>query len=166
MLESDLACHRRIAEATGNDPMACIGTMLSLALRESIELDSRLPNTQALSLPRHQAIVTALQNRDAAAAQQATQRQLDAMQLDLSVVISTGIGLHRRYCAASAGISTTCSSNGCSGGMVSTWHRRVSTALSAGVAAKAWLVGAESQPDIATRKIADAAARIDVPAVT
>jgi len=94
MLEPDLAFHRRIAEATGNDLMAYIGTMLSLALRESIKLSSRLPNTHALALPRHKAILTALQNRDAAAAHQATLLQLDATQVDLSAVISTGIDLH------------------------------------------------------------------------
>ena len=88
MLEPDLAFHRRIAEATGNDLMAYIGTMLSLALRESIKMSSRL-DTHALSLPRHKAILTALQHRDAAAARQATVLQLDATQLDLSAAIST-----------------------------------------------------------------------------
>jgi DNA-binding FadR family transcriptional regulator len=72
--------------------MAYIGNMLSLALRESIKLSSRLPNTHALSLPRHKAILTALQNRDALAARQATLLQLDATEEDLSAVISsTGI---------------------------------------------------------------------------
>ena len=94
MLEPDLAFHRRIAEATGNDLMAYIGNMLSLALRESIKLSSRMPDTHALSLPRHKAILTALQNRDAAAAHQATLLQLDATELDLSAVISTGVDLH------------------------------------------------------------------------
>ncbi|HSI60077.1 MAG TPA: FadR/GntR family transcriptional regulator, partial [Ideonella sp.] len=64
LLEPDLAFHRRIAEATGNDLLAYIGNMLSLALRESIQLSSQLPGTHALSLPRHKAILTALQNRD------------------------------------------------------------------------------------------------------
>jgi len=94
MLEPDLAFHRRIAEATGNDLMAYIGTMLSLALRESIKLSSRLPDIHALTLPRHKAILTALQHRDAAAAHQATVLQLDATQLDLSVAISTTVDLH------------------------------------------------------------------------
>ena len=93
MLEPDLAFHRRIAEATGNDLMAYIGTMLSLALRESIKLSSKRPNTHALSLPRHKAILVALQARDAAAAHRATVQQLDAAQLDLTAVISTGAGL-------------------------------------------------------------------------
>ena len=68
LLEPDLAFHRRIAEATGNDLLAYIGNMLSLALRESIQLTSKLPNTHALSLPRHKAILTAILHRDALAA--------------------------------------------------------------------------------------------------
>ncbi|MEP6504062.1 MAG: FadR/GntR family transcriptional regulator [Betaproteobacteria bacterium] len=91
LLEPDLAFHRRIAEATGNDLLAYIGNMLSLALRESIKLSSRLPNTHELSLPRHKAILVALQNRDALAARQATLVQLEETVGDLSAVISTDI---------------------------------------------------------------------------
>ena len=87
LLEPDLAFHRRIAEATGNDLLAYIGNMLSLALRESIKLSSRLPNTHELSLPRHKAILTALQNRDAEAARRATLLQLDGTTSDLSAAI-------------------------------------------------------------------------------
>jgi DNA-binding FadR family transcriptional regulator len=89
LLEPDLAFHRRIAEATNNDLLAYIGNMLSLALRESIKLSSQLDNTHALSLPRHKAILTALQNRDALAARQATLVQLEETVGDLSAVIST-----------------------------------------------------------------------------
>jgi DNA-binding FadR family transcriptional regulator len=88
LLEPDLAFHRRIAEATGNDLLAYIGNMLSLALRESIKLSSRLPNTHELSLPRHRAILTALQNRDPEAARRATLHQLDATTTDLSAAIA------------------------------------------------------------------------------
>lgn len=90
LLEPDLAFHRRIAEATGNDLLAYIGNMLSLALRESIRLSSRLPDTHSLSLPRHKAILTALQNRDAQAAQQATLLQLQAARDDLHRVFRLG----------------------------------------------------------------------------
>ena len=93
ILEPDLAFHRRIAEATNNDLLAYIGTMLSLALRESIKLSSRHPNTHALSLPRHKAILTALLNRDPLAAQQATMVQLKGTRDDLSEVLDSGDGL-------------------------------------------------------------------------
>jgi DNA-binding FadR family transcriptional regulator len=87
LLEPDLAFHRRIAEATGNALLAYIGNMLSLALRESIKLSSRHPNTHALSLPRHKAILTALQHRDPLGARQATLVQLDETLGDLSEVL-------------------------------------------------------------------------------
>jgi DNA-binding FadR family transcriptional regulator len=87
LLEPDLAFHRTIAEATNNDLLAYIGTMLSLALRESIKLSSQLPNTHALSLPRHKAILTALLNRDPLAAHQATLVQLRETREDLTMIL-------------------------------------------------------------------------------
>jgi DNA-binding FadR family transcriptional regulator len=87
LMEPDLAFHRGIAEATHNDLIAYIGNMLSLALRESIKLSSQLPNTHALSLPRHKAILTALLNRDALAARQATLVQLEETRGDLSRIL-------------------------------------------------------------------------------
>lgn len=89
LLEPDLAFHRRIAEATGNDLLAYIGNMLSLALRESIQLSSQLPDTHALSLPRHKAIVTALLHRDALAARQATLVQLEETREDISRILDS-----------------------------------------------------------------------------
>ena len=93
LLEPVLAFHRRIAEATGNDLLAYIGNMLSLALRESIILSSQLPNTHALSLPRHKAILTALRNRDPLGARQATLVQLEETGADLSTILSTVVDL-------------------------------------------------------------------------
>ncbi|SEB04232.1 FadR/GntR family transcriptional regulator [Variovorax sp. YR216] len=87
LLEPDLAFHRRIAEATGNDLLAYIGNMLSLALRESIKLSSQHPNTHALSLPRHKAILTAILNHDSLAARQATLVQLEETREDISHLI-------------------------------------------------------------------------------
>jgi DNA-binding FadR family transcriptional regulator len=90
LLEPDVAFHRRIAEATGNDLLAYIGNMLSLALRESIKLTSTLPNTHALSLPRHKAILTALLNRDPLGARQATLVQLEETTEDISLILHSG----------------------------------------------------------------------------
>lgn len=87
LLEPDVAFHRRIAGATGNDLLAYIGNMLSLALSESIKLSSKLPNTHALSLPRHKAILTALVNRDAISARQATLVQLQETREDISLIL-------------------------------------------------------------------------------
>src|SRR2546421_453459 len=91
LLEPDLASPRRIAEATGNDLLAYIGNMLSLALRESIKLSSKHPNTHELSLPRHRAILTALMNRDSLGAQQATLVQLAETREDLSAIFQSGL---------------------------------------------------------------------------
>ena len=93
LLEPDLAFHRRIAEATGNDLLAYIGNMLSLALRESINLSSQHPNTHQLSLPRHKAILTALQSRDPLAARQATLVQLDETRDDISHILHSEISI-------------------------------------------------------------------------
>lgn len=91
LLEPDLEFHRRIAEATGNDLLAYIGNMLSLALRESIRLSSQHPNTHALSLPRHKAILTALLNRDPLGARHATLVQLDETREDISRILDSEI---------------------------------------------------------------------------
>lgn len=87
LLEPDVTFHRRIAGATGNDLLAYIGNMLSLAVSESIKLSSKLPNTHALSLPRHKAILTALVNRDPAGARQATLVQLEETREDISLIL-------------------------------------------------------------------------------
>jgi GntR family transcriptional regulator, galactonate operon transcriptional repressor len=87
LLEPDLEFHRLIAEATGNELLAYIGSMLSLGLRESIKLSSKLPNTHALSLPRHKAILTALLNRDPLAARHATLVQLQETRQDLNLIL-------------------------------------------------------------------------------
>ncbi|WP_277183087.1 FadR/GntR family transcriptional regulator [Caballeronia sp. BR00000012568055] len=87
LLEPDLAFHRAILAATHNDMLAYIGNMLSLALSESIKLTSRHPNTHALSLPRHKAIYTAISNRDALAARQASVVQLDNARADANSIL-------------------------------------------------------------------------------
>ncbi|WP_213308603.1 FadR/GntR family transcriptional regulator [Paraburkholderia sacchari] len=87
LLEPDLEFHRAIMAATHNDMLAYIGNMLSLALTESIKLTSRHPNTHALSLPRHKAILTAIENRDALAARQASVVQLDNARADANTIL-------------------------------------------------------------------------------
>ncbi|WP_314406992.1 FadR/GntR family transcriptional regulator [Pseudomonas kuykendallii] len=88
MLQPDLDFHRRIAEATHNDLLVYLSNMLSIALRESIKFSSHRPNLQALTLPRHKAILTAIKNRDALAAQQASIVQLDDTRVALNTVLN------------------------------------------------------------------------------
>ncbi len=92
LLEPDLEFHRAIMAATHNDMLAYIGNMMSLALSESIKLTSRHPDTHALSLPRHKAILTAILNRDALAARQASLVQLEHARADADTIL--GIASH------------------------------------------------------------------------
>ncbi|MEM5314538.1 FadR/GntR family transcriptional regulator [Paraburkholderia sp. JHI869] len=87
LLEPDLEFHRAIMAATHNNMLAYIGNMLSLALSESIKLTSRHPNTHALSLPRHKAILTAIEHGDALAARQASVVQLDNARADANSIL-------------------------------------------------------------------------------
>jgi DNA-binding FadR family transcriptional regulator len=87
LLAPDLEFHRAIMAATHNDMLAYIGNMLSLALSESIKLTSRHPDTHALSLPRHKAILTALQNRDPLGARHASLVQLENARADADSVL-------------------------------------------------------------------------------
>lgn len=82
LLAPDLEFHRAIMAATHNDMLAYIGDMLSLALSESIRLTSLHPDTRALSLPRHQAILAAIRQRDPDAARQASLVQLENARAD------------------------------------------------------------------------------------
>ena len=88
LLVPDLEFHRAIMSATHNDMLMYIGHMLTLALSESIKLTSRHPDTHALSLPRHKAILTAIINRDPLGARHASLVQLDNAQADAESVLS------------------------------------------------------------------------------
>ncbi|MDE2456327.1 MAG: FadR family transcriptional regulator [Burkholderiales bacterium] len=91
LLEPDVAFHRRVAEATNNPLLAYIGNMLSLALRESIQLTSPKAIAHELSLPRHKAILTAIANHDPLAAQQAALVQLQLTEDDLATLLPGAI---------------------------------------------------------------------------
>ena len=88
LVEPDVAFHRTIMAATHNRMLAHIGNMLSMALSESIKLTSRHPDTHALSLPRHKAILTAIQNRDPLAARHASLIQLENAGADADSVLA------------------------------------------------------------------------------
>ncbi|TAL96754.1 MAG: FadR family transcriptional regulator [Paraburkholderia sp.] len=87
LLDPDLKFHRAIMAATHNDLLGYIGNMLSLALSESIKLTSRHPDTHALSLPRHKAILTAIQSHDALGARHASLVQLDNARADAESIL-------------------------------------------------------------------------------
>lgn len=87
VLQPDLDFHSRIADATHNDLLAHLCNMLSLALREALRHSNQRPNLHELALPRHKAILTAIENRDALGARHATLVQLDDARNALSVVL-------------------------------------------------------------------------------
>ena len=87
LLEPDLDFHRQVLAASHNDLLIYIGQMLSLGLSESIKLTSRHPATHKLSLPRHKAILAALQSRDPLSARQASLIQLESAVADADSVL-------------------------------------------------------------------------------
>ena len=93
LLQPDLDFHSRIADATHNDLLSHLCNMLSLALREALKHSNKRPNLHELALPRHKAILTAIQNRDALGARHATLVQLDDARNALSVVLGAGEAL-------------------------------------------------------------------------
>jgi len=93
VLQPDLDFHSRIADATHNDLLAHLCNMLSLALREALKHSNKRPNLHELALPRHKAILTAIENRDALGAHHATLVQLDDARNALNVVLGQGMKL-------------------------------------------------------------------------
>lgn len=82
LLDPDLEFHLAIVDATKNPFLAHIGRTLHNALRFSIELTSRHPETHDLSLPRHKAVCDAILKRDSARAARAMQVLLEESRVD------------------------------------------------------------------------------------
>ncbi|MGP5295926.1 FadR/GntR family transcriptional regulator [Psychrobacter faecalis] len=76
-MQPDIDFHLAIAKATHNDLLAYMSRMLVLPLQQSIQLTSLRPNLQTHSLPRHKAILTAIENKDPLSARLASLVQLD-----------------------------------------------------------------------------------------
>lgn len=76
-IEPDIQFHLAIAKATHNDLLAYMSRMLVLPLQQSIQVTSLRPNLQGHSLPRHKAILTAIENKDPLSARHASLVQLD-----------------------------------------------------------------------------------------
>ncbi|EXB71091.1 FadR/GntR family transcriptional regulator [Acinetobacter nosocomialis] len=76
-IEPDIQFHLAIAKATHNDLLAYMSKMLVLPLQQSIQVTSLRPNLQGHSLPRHKAILTAIENKDPLSARHASLVQLD-----------------------------------------------------------------------------------------
>lgn len=89
LLQPDLDFHSRIADATHNDLLANLCNMLSVAIAEALKHSNQRPNLHERALPRHKAILTAIENRDALGARHATLVQLDDARSALNVVLGS-----------------------------------------------------------------------------
>ena len=76
-IQPDIDFHLAIAKATHNDLLAYMSKMLVLPLQHSIQATSARPNLQTHSLPRHKAILTAIENKDPLSARHASLVQLE-----------------------------------------------------------------------------------------
>lgn len=92
-LQPDLDFHSRIADAAHNELLAHLCNMFSLALRESMRHSNQRPNLHELALPRHKAILTAIQNRDTLGARHASLVQLEDARAALSAVLGADFPL-------------------------------------------------------------------------
>ncbi|MUG33462.1 FadR/GntR family transcriptional regulator [Psychrobacter sanguinis] len=76
-MQPDIDFHIAIAEATHNEILIYISKMLVLSLQYSIQVTNLRPNDQEHSLPRHKAILTAIENKDSLSARHASLVQLE-----------------------------------------------------------------------------------------
>lgn len=89
-IEPDIQFHLAIAKATHNDLLAYMSKMLVLPLQQSIQVTSLRPNLQGHSLPRHKAILTAIENKDPLSARHASLVQLDDTKMAYDLIKKWG----------------------------------------------------------------------------
>lgn len=82
-VQADLAFHGLVLAACGNQYVRQMQEAMSANLRTSFEIISKKPGGPAHSLPLHDAICTAIERRDGAAAERATLALIDQAEADL-----------------------------------------------------------------------------------
>lgn len=85
-MQPDIEFHLAIAKATHNDLLAYMSKMLVLPLQQSIQVTSLRPDLQGHSLPRHKAILTAIENKDPLSARHASLVQLDDTKMAYNLI--------------------------------------------------------------------------------
>ena len=75
--EPDLRFHKAILAATGNELMVAFGSLIEAALYAFLRISSRHAGAPAPSIPRHEAILAAIDRRDPEGAQAAMTALLD-----------------------------------------------------------------------------------------
>ena len=73
----DLAFHKAILAATGNDVMMALGALIEAALGAFLRIASRHPGAPGPSVPLHGAVLAAIRRRDPEAAERAMMALLD-----------------------------------------------------------------------------------------
>jgi DNA-binding FadR family transcriptional regulator len=85
----DLAFHQGLLQASHNRMLVQMSKALSALLRTSFELSTARPNSAALSLPNHRAILDAVIARDAVRAEKAALTLIDNAGRDITTVLSS-----------------------------------------------------------------------------
>ncbi len=97
-IEPDIQFHLAIAKATHNDLLAYMSKMLVLPLQQSIQVTSLRPNLQGHSLPRHKAILTAIENKDPLSARHASLVQLDDTKMAYDLIKNNFLYVLQKAC--------------------------------------------------------------------
>ncbi|BCA99310.1 GntR family transcriptional regulator [Acinetobacter baumannii] len=97
-IEPDIQFHLAIAKATHNDLLAYMSKMLVLPLQQSIQVTSLRPNLQGHSLPRHKAILTAIENKDPLSARHASLVQLDDTKMAYDLIKNNFLYVLEKAC--------------------------------------------------------------------
>jgi len=91
-IAADLRFHQAILEATDNELLVPLGSLIESALAQSFRLSAKLPGAPAISLPRHGAVSEAIAARDPDQARQEMIRLLEEAQDDVEQVITLESG--------------------------------------------------------------------------
>lgn len=89
-IDPDLRFHQAIIRATGNELLWPLGAIVETALTASFRLSSAHWDGPVHSLPLHKAILDAIRRRDAAGADTAMRRLLDAAAADVRRALTNG----------------------------------------------------------------------------
>lgn len=83
-VEADIAFHRTLLDAGGNRLLGSLGRAVDIALEHSFLLSTQTPGAVEASLPRHRAIVEAVEARDPAAAATAVLAIIEAAEQEIA----------------------------------------------------------------------------------
>ncbi|PSM44619.1 FadR family transcriptional regulator [Streptomyces dioscori] len=83
-VEADIAFHRALLDAGGNHLLASLGRAVEIALEHSFVVSTQTAGAVEASLPRHRAVVRAVEARDPAAAAAAALAVIEAAEQEIA----------------------------------------------------------------------------------